>query len=70
MVKVGSSVTYVDPVGVEHSALVTAVWSEQCINIVYVSVDETQTDAYGRKIVRETSLMKHNEYSAHGRYWK
>lgn len=56
-VKVGESVTYVDSLRNLRSAIVTAVWSPTCINLVIVSPDETKTDTYGRQIERFTSVM-------------
>ena len=70
MVKVGDVVTFVDAVTVEHDALVTAVWSENCINVVYVSDDETRTDTYGRQILRETSVSREGTFTAHGRFFR
>lgn len=55
-VHVGDVVIYYDPVGKPHNALVTAVWSKTCLNVVIISSDETKTDPYGRQIERYTSL--------------
>ena len=62
----GSAVIFVDPVGVEHQALVTNCfgpngevdWSDEsqrgyCVNVVWVSDDEKETDSYGRQIKRQ-----------------
>lgn len=73
MVKVGDSVTYVDPVAKERPALVTAVWGDEIpcsINVVYVNDDENQSDSYGRKIERSTSVPHRLQQTAHGNYWK
>lgn len=69
--QVGETVIYVDPVGKPFDALVTAVFSENCINVVYISDDETRNDTYGRQIVRETSVARQNGagFTAHGRYF-
>lgn len=66
---VGRACTYVDPVGKRISALITAVWGSDCVNIVYVVDDEKQDDSYGRKIARHTSLMSKDRQQAHGQYW-
>lgn len=39
------------------------------INVVYVSSDKSQTDSYGRQIVRQTSTVHQSGQTAHGRYW-
>lgn len=67
---VGSYVEYFDPVGKKFDALITAVWGPECINILFVVEDPTQTDNYGRKIDRsQTSLMHGRLQQAHSRYW-
>ena len=74
----GQEVIYCDHVSVEHDALVTACWGETewedgnapCINIVYVSKDETKTDTYGRQIERDTSVPHRSGQSAPGNWWK
>jgi hypothetical protein len=72
--KIGDAVTYVDPKGIEHAALVTANWGgdapDPSLNLVYVSDDETQTDNYGRQIGRNTSVVAEARQHAHGNYWK
>ena len=70
MPKDGDAVVYVDPVGVVHPALVTAAWSEDCVNLVYVSSDASKRDSYGRQIERTTSLMHASIVPVHGNYWR
>lgn len=73
MVGIGDVVVYVDPVRVEHKALVTAVWGneEPCsVNLVCVSPDEGETDNYGRQIRRDTSVMPEALQAAPGRFWR
>ena len=53
---VGDVVIYYNPVGKPFIALVTAVWSKTCLNVVIISPDESKTDTYGRQIERYTSL--------------
>lgn len=65
---------WVDPVGLPHHALVTANWGQAdnetpSINVVVVNVEDGQTDNYGQKIQRETSVVHKTNQSAHGRYW-
>lgn len=72
--KVGCPVVYVDPVAVQHPALVTAVWGNPaecvpCINIVIVNDDESMQDSYGRQIHRQTSLSHRSVNPAHGQYF-
>lgn len=70
---VGATVVYVDPVGVQSPALVTAVWGDpkDCplINLVYVDPDANRTDSYGRQISRQTSLHHRSAYAVHGQYY-
>lgn len=81
MVAVGDNVVFVDPVGKEHSALVTAVWGaphgmvgddgpKPSINVVFVTGDESQTDRYGRQIARNTSVVHASNQQAHGMFWR
>jgi hypothetical protein len=71
-IEVGQHVKWVDPVGVPHDALVTNVFGPgdtPSINVVVVNMEEGQTDTYGQKIARETSVVHQSNQSAHGRYW-
>lgn len=69
--KLGSSVVYCDPKGIDHVALVTCVWSDTCINVVYVSDNPAEKDDYGWQIKRETSVTHATVTGqAHGRYWR
>jgi len=74
MVEVGKFITYVDSVGRERDALVTAVWGNPehnpAINVVVINNDENQRDDYGRKLERFTSVVHQSNQSAHGFYWK
>lgn len=72
--KVGARVIYVDPVAVQHEAIVTAVWGNPaecvpCINIVFVNPDDKMQDPYGRQIARQTSLSHRTVNPAHGQYY-
>lgn len=73
MLNVGSTVIWYDPLGKPRSALVTAVHGKPednpSINIVVVNNDENQTDTYGRKVARETSVVHRANQSAHGNFW-
>lgn len=68
--KVGEMVIFHDPKGTANSALVTAVWGPQCINLVYVSEDDARTDTYGRQIERQSSCIHRSLSQAHGNYWR
>lgn len=68
--EVGSVVSFVDAVGKSHTALVTAVWTETCVNVVFVSDNESESDTYGRQIKRQTSLVHKTLQPAHGWYWR
>ena len=72
VLKVGDVVTYRDEHGVDHNALVTIVHgntSQSCINVVYLSEDETKRDSNGRQIERASSVQRKSEFTAHGRYF-
>ena len=69
-VHVGDVVVYHNPVAVAFKALVTAVWSSVCINVVIVSGDAAKTDSYGRQIERVTSLSWGGNMTVHGNYWR
>jgi hypothetical protein len=76
-----SSIVYVDPQGVAHSALVTQWWNgdtpveaymsahgEPGCNLVYVA-DKAKRDPYGTQIERATSVVHKSKQPAHGNYW-
>ena len=65
----GEMVIYHDPVAFPHPALVTAVFTPTCINVVFLSKDEAKHDPYGRQIERETSVT-HKDTNTYGRYWR
>lgn len=79
-VKPGDVVKVVDERYVEHRGLVTVVHGNfdgayvPCINVVYVSQDETKTDGYGRQVERLSSLQHlsqgPNGMPRPGRYWE
>lgn len=70
MPKVGEAVVFHDPMGEGHDALATAVWSETCINLVFVSGDEARKDGFGRQIERDSSVTHVSVAGAHGNYWR
>jgi hypothetical protein len=68
--EVGQHVVYVDTSGKEHDALVTAVWSQVCVNVVFVNA-EKGNDQYGAQLDRyATSCSIWQPTSAHGNYWR
>ncbi len=74
--EIGDTVVYVDPVAVEHDALLTAIWGPTdnsdnlpSVNLVFVDGDKTKTDSYGRQIARQTSVVHQTRQAAHGNYW-
>ena len=70
MVKVGDPVRFVDSKGVEFDALVQHVWTETCINLVFVSGDENRKDNYGRQVEHVTSLQSREVMKGvPGFYW-
>lgn len=68
--KNGEAVVYVDPVGQAHPALITAVWGVNCVNVVFVTRDESKSDTYGKQIERNTSCNHQRQHEAHGNYWR
>lgn len=70
--KAGQHVVWRDEYGKPHDALITAVHGTgetPSINVVVVNLDDGQTDTYGQKIQRETSVPHRVNQSAHGRWW-
>lgn len=70
MPKVGDVVVYHDELGAPHNALLTAVWTEDTVNLLYISGDEERHDSYGRQIERATSLLHGSKQDVHGNYWR
>lgn len=71
MPEVGKVVFFHDSRGKEHEALVVLVHHETCINLVYVSSDESRQDSNGRQIERDSSSQhKSMMGGVHGNYWR
>ena len=80
MAQVGSACTYVDEVGVEHDALITArhdgkvgepIDPRYSVNLLYVSDDVDERDQYGRQIKRASSVQgEASGVTANGRFWR
>lgn len=72
MLKVGQAITYVDTYQKPRPALVVHVGMpdnpETWINLVFVNSDENQSDTYGRKVDRATSVGPKREGWT-GNYW-
>lgn len=71
--KVGDAVIYHDPTGVPYNALLTSAWEgteNPAVNLVYVSGEQNDHDAYGRQIKRESSVSHKSNSNVHGRYWR
>lgn len=66
---IGDACVFYDPRGHAYEALITAVWGPQCVNVVYVNDVEGQTDNYGQKLLRATSVMHGGIQQAHGNYF-
>lgn len=73
-VAVGMVVVFTDENRVDRPALVTAVWGDAptkpCINIVFVSGDESRQDSCGRQIERHTSLVHAKDQTGGGMCWR
>lgn len=59
--KAGDTVIFTDEFRRDHNALVTDVFSESCINVLFVSADPSKNDSYGRQIERRTSVGRYSE---------
>jgi hypothetical protein len=77
--EIGDKITYVDPYGMEHNALVTTTFQsghpgdgtdDHSVNLIYVSSDSSKSDPYGRQVERSTSVVHERHQAAHGNYWK
>lgn len=68
--QIGDPVVFVDPVAVAHAALVTNVFGDKCVNVVFVSKDDAKGDPYGRQLERNTSCVHQSLQQAHGNYWR
>jgi hypothetical protein len=68
-IKTGDAVTFVDEYGKDRPALVTAVWSQSCVNVVFVSADPNRTDSCGRQTEHRTSVGYRADWMAHGNYF-
>ena len=67
--KVGEVVKFVTPNREILDALVTAVWSDTCVNVVYVSTDEKEQDSCGRQTKHSTSMVHQSVQTAPGNFW-
>jgi hypothetical protein len=65
----GTACVYIDPRGRAYDALITEVWGPQCVNVVYCNDVDGQSDNYGQKLIRATSVMHGAIQQAHGNYW-
>ena len=70
MLKVGDAVIFADGYREEHPALVTTVWTQDMINVAFISTNEAETDQYGRQIKRESSVGRHSESNCYGRSFR
>lgn len=75
----GDSVIYHDEIGTPYPALVTAGGFEYLederaatgyLNVIYVSIDSSKRDNYGRQIERSSSVSHVSQTTAWGRYWR
>jgi hypothetical protein len=70
----GISVVYIDQTGRERNALVTNTFGPPekfpAINVVVVNDDDAQSDSYGNKIERFTSVSHQSAQWAHGNMWR
>lgn len=69
-VAIGDAVIFTDPKGSDHHAVCTNSFGPICINVAFVSGDESRTDTFGRQIERSTSVLHQNTAPAHGNFWR
>jgi hypothetical protein len=73
LIKVGDAVIYIDERYREHNALVTSVHGEPdkrpCVNLLFVSDDESRRDQYGTQIDRRSSCVHRVNNSARANCW-
>lgn len=67
---IGDSVIFHDADSKPYSALVTCIHTYTTINLVYVSSNEKEQDAYGRQIKRVTSVQHVSCVDVGGYYWR
>lgn len=70
MLKIGQHVIFADPQREEHDALITTVWNDDLVNVVYVSSDPAREDSYGRQTMRESSVSRYSESCCFGRTFR
>lgn len=71
--EVGSVVVYHDSQGVDHPALVTRVegkGAEALLSLAFVAADEERLDAYGRIVLRATSMRHASVRPPTGLCWR
>lgn len=79
-VSIGDHIIYVDRVGRQQNALVTAVWGQYedgrfvddrgpTINLLFISLNEAKRDDFGRQMERETSVAHKTNSTAPGFFW-
>ena len=74
--KVGDTCIYHDEKGRALNALVTCVHGDDwgnyipCINLVFVSLNEKETDEHGRQTKHSSSVTHKSNAGAHGYYWR
>jgi hypothetical protein len=70
----GMAVVFIDTKGRERAALVTAVHGpadkHPSINLVAINMDPDQTDTYGQKTERSSSVCHQSAQWAHGNMWR
>jgi hypothetical protein len=67
-------IVFIDTLGKERDALVTAVHGpadkNPSVNLVCVNTDDTQYDSYGNKTERASSVGHQSNQWAHGNMWR
>lgn len=72
--KNGDHVIFVNALGVEHDALLTAIHGDgtavPSVNVVFVLQGDNMRDGYGQQISRESSVVHQGNQGAEGMYWR
>lgn len=68
--EVGEGIIFHDPKGDPYNAVITAVYSDTCVNAVYVSGNPDEQDSYGRQTKRTASCNHKSMTGAFGNYWR
>lgn len=67
--QIGQRIKFVDEIRRLHDALITTVWNDKMINLLYISSNPAEHDSYGRQSVHKTSVPKRQDFNQHAGYF-